>query len=135
MTQKTRNFVTVLAGAGIGLGVLTVGGCAGDLNPVRDVFVGVGAGAAPAPAPDFVAQSRASAPTGYVPIALTPERDTPVKTAEEVSALRAELEETRDGALARGESARRLAIGPAPEPVAVPPPLAVERELSPPLRP
>jgi hypothetical protein len=131
MTQKTRIFMTAL----VGLGALAFGGCAGDLNPVRDVFVGVGAGAAPAPAPDFVEASRASAPTGYVPIAVTPDRETPVKTAEEVAALEAELEETRADSLARGDRVRRLAIGPAPEPVVVPPPAPMEEDLAPPPQP
>lgn len=134
MTHKTRSFVTALARALLGLGVLSLGGCAGDLNPVRDVFVGVGAGATPAPAPDFVEASRASAPTGYVPVAVTPQRETPAKTAAEVAALEAELSATRDDTLARGESARRLSVGPTPAPVTVPPLPPIEEDLAPPVR-
>lgn len=135
MTRRESRFTTAPARAFLGLGLLIVGGCAGDLNPVRDVFVGVGAGAAPAPAPDFVEASRASAPAGYVPIAVMPVRETAAKTPEEVAALEAELAATREDVLARGEGARRLAIGPAPAPVAVPPPLPMDSDPAPPPRP
>ncbi|WP_349367425.1 hypothetical protein [Salinarimonas sp.] len=128
MTANSRSFVTAIAAA---LALVTAG-CAGDLNPVRDVFVATGAGATPTPAPDFVEQSRAAAPTGYVPVARLPERETPAKTPEEIAALEAELVATRDDAEARAARLRRLAIGPAPEPVTVPPPVPIEGEVAPP---
>ncbi|MGJ3265545.1 MAG: hypothetical protein ACFE0R_20180 [Salinarimonas sp.] len=111
---------------------LALGGCAGDLNPIRDVFVGVGAGATPQQAPAFVEETRQTAPSGYLPIAATPRRESAPKTPEEVAAARAALEADLAAAEARGEQARRLAIGPAPEPVVVPPPAPLGDDPAPP---
>lgn len=113
-TRKTTTALALLAAA-------CLGGCAGDLNPVRDVLVGVGAGASPQEAAGFIEETRATAPSGYLPVAPTTPRETDPKTPEEVEALRAELEATLAETAARGDRARRLAIGPAPEPVTVAP--------------
>jgi hypothetical protein len=128
MTANSRSFVTVL-GAALGL---ALSGCAGDLNPVRDVFVATGAGARPAAAPDFVEASRAAAPSGYVAVAPLRERETPAKTPEEIAALEAELVATHSRSEAEAARVRRLVVGPAPEPVAVPPPVSLEADLAPP---
>ncbi|WP_372423196.1 hypothetical protein [Salinarimonas chemoclinalis] len=118
MARETRNSMTLAA---VAAAALTLAGCAGDLNPVRDVFVAVGAGATPQQAPGFVEETRVGAPSGYVPVRPTPRRETDPKTPEEVAEARAALEADLEAALARGERARDLAIGPDPEPVVVPP--------------
>lgn len=128
MTANTRSFVTALAAAA----GLALAGCAGDLNPVRDVFVATGVGAAPAPAPEFIETTRAGAPSGYVPVAPLQPRETPAKTPEEIAALEAELVATQAEATERAARARRLAIGPAPEPVVPPPPVPLEGDVAPP---
>lgn len=111
---------------------LALAGCAGDLNPVRDVFVGVGAGATPDPAPDFIEQSRTTAPGDYVPVRPLPDRPTQAKTPEEIAAAEAELEALRETQAARAASARRLSLSPAPEPVVVEPLPDFEDEIVPP---
>ncbi|WP_052340873.1 hypothetical protein [Salinarimonas rosea] len=118
MARETRNSMTLAAAVAA---ALALGGCAGDLNPVRDVFVAVGAGAAPQQAPTFVEETRAGAPSGYVPVRPTPRRATDPKTPEEVAQARAALEADLEAVAQRGEQARGLAIGPDPAPVVVPP--------------
>ncbi|MGP9822248.1 hypothetical protein ACTZWW_19675 [Salinarimonas sp. NSM] len=118
MPRVTRNSMTLAAAAAA---ALMLAGCAGDLNPVRDVFVAVGAGSPPQQAPTFVEETRAGGPTGYVPVRPTLRRETDPKTPEEVAEARAALEADLEAALERGERARSLAIGPDPAPVVVPP--------------
>ncbi|GGK48324.1 hypothetical protein [Salinarimonas ramus] len=129
MTAIWRRMVTA---AGLALAVATLGGCAGDLNPVRDVFASVGATAPQQAAPGFIEESRPAAEADYLPIAPAPARETAPKTQAEVEAARAELEAALAETNARGARARRLAIGPAPEPVAVEPLPAIEDDIAPP---
>lgn len=130
MTRTTGAIIPVAAG----LLALGLAGCAGDVNPVRDVFVGVGAGATPNPAPDFIAQSRPTAPADYLPIRPVPERAIEAKTPEEVAALEAELVLLRERQAARAASTRRLTLAPAPEPVVVDPVPAPTGDVPPPVR-
>lgn len=117
MTRTIRSITPFLAF----LFGLSLAGCAGDLNPVRDVFVAVGAGATPNTAPEFVQETRTTAPTGYVPIAPLPGRPTAAKTPEEVAAFRADLEATQADSATRGDRLRRMTLSPPPEPVRVDP--------------
>lgn len=105
---------------------LVLSGCAGDLNPVRDVFVATGIGEGPREAPEFISQSR-PAESGYIPIGQTaPPRQTAPKSDDELAVMEDELRSLRDRNTASASQARALAISPAPEPVLVepPPPLA-----------
>ncbi len=90
-----------LAGALLGLAA-----CSGDLNPVRDAFVATGVGAEPKPAPDFVAASRPGT-VDYIPVG-TAAAKTPAKTADQVKAAEAAMEETRAANESRAATAREL---------------------------
>lgn len=72
-----------------------LGGCSGTgmTQTVRSMQ-----GGTPDPeTPDFVVQSRASAPTGYIPVGVTPPtRRTPVRSAGDVQKLEKELVSQRD---------------------------------------
>src|SRR5689334_15214176 len=71
---------------------LTLAGCSGDTNPVRDAFVATGVGAKPRPAPDFVIQSRSES-VDYIPVGVSaPARPIRGKTAAEAKAAEAELD-------------------------------------------
>lgn len=111
---------------------LASAGCAGDLNPVRDVFVATGVGEAPREAPEFIAASRPQE-LGYLPVgqAARP-RDAEPKTEEELAAMEEELRRLRDRNAASAAQARALAGGPAPEPVAVEPAPALSPDPAPP---
>lgn len=81
--------------------------CAGDglTESVR-----AAQGRAPDPATqDFVVQSRAAAPTGYIPVGVTPpSRATPVRNPNDVTRLEKELDGQRN-------AARSFARRPAPK--------------------
>lgn len=95
--------------------------CASDINPVRDVFVGAGVGGAPKPAPDFVASTRPGS-VDYMPVGVSaPARAMPAKSAAEVEAAKARLEQARTANEAQAATARRLATTPPPAPVTVEP--------------
>lgn len=130
MTDPIRrlSMATLAAAAAIGLSA-----CGGDLNPVRDVLVGVGVGPQTREAPDFVTESRAPGGATYVPIGLVPpERELAPKTAEEVAEAEEELRRLVETNAARAAAARRLSVSPAPEPVRVDPTPAIDRDLAPP---
>lgn len=96
-------------------------GCAGDLNPVRDVFVVTGIGDAPRERPDFVEETRPER-LQYIPVGTAAEtRETAAKTAEEIVAMEEELRQIQASNESRAAVARSLALSPAPEPVIVEP--------------
>jgi hypothetical protein len=100
---------------------LVLSACAGDLNPVRDVFVATGIGEERREGPDFVAQTRPER-LDYVPIGIEPPpRETAPKTAEEIAEMEEEMRRLQAANEARAASARRLALSPPPEPVVVEP--------------
>jgi hypothetical protein len=109
--MKTRlhdRFVRVgLAGALLGLAA-----CAGDVNPVRDVLVSTGVGTEPKPAPDFVAATRPET-IDYIPVGAAPVK-AKAKTADEVKAAEAAMEQTRAANESRANTARELGSKPAP---------------------
>lgn len=97
-----------------------LGACAGDVNPVRDAFVGAGVGATVPKRPDFVEASR-PASVDYLPVGVSaPPRSTRPRTPDEVKAMEAELAAARAAQDARAEEARRAASTPPPAPVRVP---------------
>ena len=103
-----------------------VSGCAGDANPVRDIFVATGFGATTPPAPDFVSSTRPTS-TAYIPIGRSP--PSPVlaaKSKAEVEALESDLKRIREGNEAQAQTAKTLAATPAPARVKVEPLPALE---------
>jgi hypothetical protein len=105
----------------IGALVLALSGCAGDLNPVRDVFVLTGIGDTPADRPDFVEETRPER-LEYVPVGTAAaQRETPPKSTEEILAMEEELRRIRAANETSALEARRLSLSPPPEPVVVEP--------------
>jgi hypothetical protein len=101
--------------------VLLVAGCAGDLNPVRDVFVATGIGDAPQERPEFIEEARPQR-LDYVPVgSAPPPRETAPKTVEEIAEMEEELRRIQAANAARAAQARGLALSPPPEPVTVEP--------------
>lgn len=127
-TIRRLSMATLAAATAIGLSA-----CAGDVNPVRDVFVGAGIGPQTREAPDFVTESRTPGAPGFVPIGVVPpERELAPKSPEEVAEAEEELRRLVDANAARADAARRLTVAPAPEPVRVDPAPAIDRDLAPP---
>ncbi len=107
----------ILALAALGM----LAGCAGDLNPVRDVFVATGVGEGRRDAPQFIEETR-SGELRYVPIGLVPpERATDPKTQEERDEMEDELRRIADRNEQRALQTRRMTLLPDPEPVIVTP--------------
>jgi len=111
----------------LGRGILAVAvlgmlaGCAGDLNPVRDVFVVTGIGEGRRNAPQFIEDTR-SGELRYVPIGLAPpDRETVPKTPEERAEMEEELRLIADRNEQRASQTRRMTLLPDPEPVIVMP--------------
>ena len=104
-----------------GASALLLAGCAGDLNPVRDVFVATGIGDAPIERPQFIEEARPER-LDYVPVgtAAAP-RETAPKTVEEIAEMEDEMRRLQASNATSAAQARRLALSPAPEPVSVEP--------------
>lgn len=99
----------------------SVGGCSGDVNPLKAAMVGAGSGIKPLDAPDFVAQSRKSDPA-YMPVGESaPRRAIRARNDAGQSALQAELEGARNRNEAKGRAAegaaKDAAKGLTPNPV------------------
>ena len=95
--------------------------CAGDLNPVRDVFVATGIGDVPRERPDFIEETRPER-LDYIPVGtVQPTRETAPKTAEEIAEMEEELRRLQSLNEIRAMRARALALSPPPEPVVVGP--------------
>ncbi len=99
---------------------LILGGCAGDLNPVRDVFVATGLGEAEREAPDFIAGTRPGE-LAYAPIRRIDASESPLKTDEELAEMEEEMRGVQESNAARADGTRRLIMLPDPEPVIVEP--------------
>ena len=98
------------------LAALGLGGCSGDMNPVRDTLVDAGVGAKPRTAPEFIERSRPQ-DLDYLPVGvLPPPRRTEAKSEEQVRRAAAEMKAARGRNQAQGEAARRAAGTPAPRP-------------------
>ena len=97
---------------GLAAGLLALAACSGDTNPVRDVLVTTGVGTEPKPAPDFVAASRPGT-IDYIPVGTAPEK-AKAKTADEVKAAQAAMDQTRSSNESRAAAARQLGATPAP---------------------
>ncbi len=99
---------------------LMLGACAGDLNPVRDVFVATGLGQAEREAPEFIAQSRPDE-LAFAPIRSIPPDDRGLKTEEELAEMEEELRRVQESNISRADGTRRMTLLPDPEPVIVEP--------------
>jgi hypothetical protein len=94
--------------------LVALAACTGDTNLVRDVAVATGVGAEPKPAPDFVASTRPAEVDYIRPGVAT--RSAKAKSAEEVKAMEAAMEQTRADNEGKAAAARDLGSksGPAP---------------------
>ena len=97
---------------GIGGALLVLAACSGDANPVRDVAITTGVGSEPKPAPDFVASSRPES-INYIPPG-APQAKTPAKTAAQVKAAEAAMEQARAANEGQAAAARALRSRPGP---------------------
>jgi len=98
---------------GVAGALLALAACSGDTNLVRDVAVATGVGTEPKPAPDFVASSRPAEVEYIRPGVAT--RPVKAKTADEVKAMEAAMEQTRAANESKAAAARELGsqAGPA----------------------
>jgi hypothetical protein len=103
MTTRLFDGFVRLAAAGALLGLAA---CSCDTNPIRDVLVTTGVGAEPKPAPDFVATSRPGQ-LDYIPVGAAPAK-AKAKTADEVKAAEAAMDQTRSTNESRATTAREL---------------------------
>lgn len=104
----------------LGAFLLALAGC-GETNLVRDAAQGVGLASRPSPPAPFVEQSRASAPTGYMPVGVSaPARPEPRKTPAEFKALEAQLEAEKARLEAEGAAAKQAGSTPPAKPPVVP---------------
>jgi hypothetical protein len=101
---------------GIAGGLLAAAACTGDTNLVRDVAVATGVGTEPKPAPDFVASSRPGE-VDYIRPGVAP-RSTKAKSADEVKAMEAAMEQTRTANEGKAAAARELGARSGPGPTA-----------------
>ncbi|HYF52962.1 MAG TPA: hypothetical protein VEA41_01745 [Salinarimonas sp.] len=114
----TRSLPRLAAAALLAAGLSA---CSGDLNPVRDIAVGVGVGAKVPSRPDFVEATR-PASTEYMPVGVSAPRPAVTrKTPAAVKAMEAELDGERAAHAVQAEEARRVGATPAPEPVKIEP--------------
>jgi hypothetical protein len=93
--------------------ICLLGGCSGDLNPMR-VAYGTGEAGPPPKTPDFVAQSRRGGDDFLAVGVSAPARPIRAKSAEGTKALEDELLAARGRNEARGRSAESAAQGAKP---------------------
>jgi hypothetical protein len=98
---------------GIAGALLALGACSGDSNLVRDAAVATGAGIEPRPGLDFVASSR-PAELDYIQPGVE-SRPTKAKSAEDVKAFEAKMEEARATNESKAAAARKLGAKPGPD--------------------
>ncbi|GJD95994.1 hypothetical protein [Methylobacterium iners] len=107
--KRLRFSFAVLAGA------LLTGGCASDVNPLRDAYVGAGMPSRQAKPADFVAESRTQASGEFLPVGVSaPQRPIRAKSSEGAKALEAELEGARSRNEAQGRAAASAGRAAAP---------------------
>jgi len=99
---------------------LILGGCAGDLNPVRDVFVATGVGEAEREAPEFIAGTRPGE-FAFAPIRSIDRAANEPRSEEELVEMEDDLRRLQERQAARAAQTRRMTLLPDPEPVVVEP--------------
>lgn len=99
---------------------LILGGCSGDLNPVRDVFVATGVGEAERDAPEFIAETRPGE-FAYAPIRSIDRAANEPRSEEELVEMEDDLRRLQERQAARAAQTRRMTLLPDPEPVIVEP--------------
>lgn len=91
--------------------MLGAAGCSGDVNPMKEAFVGTGYGPKSVDAPDFVESSRRTGRT-YMPVGQDePKRAIRARSSEAQRSLEADLEGARTRNEARGRTAEGAAKG------------------------
>jgi hypothetical protein len=91
---------------------VSVAGCNGG-NAVRDAAQGAGLVARPSEPADFVRESRADAPSGFMPVGVRAEpRQARLRTPQEIKAIEAEMERDRTRLEASAADARRAGATP-----------------------
>ena len=105
---------------GAAAALLALAACSGDTNPVRDIALSTGVSTPPAKPADFVEQSRPDN-LDYQPVGVLPaSRSRAAKTAAEVKAAEAEMDQARAQNESKAQSARQLGASPAPAPSSAP---------------
>ena len=113
-------FPVVLAFAALSI-ALGVAGC-GDTNLVRDAAQGVGLAGKPSEPADFVRQTRAGAPTGYMPVGVSaPPRAMQRKSTSDFRAMEAALEADKARLEAEGAAAKLAGATPPAKPPVIAP--------------
>ncbi len=115
MAMKTSALLTLVC-----LGA-ALAGC-GETNVVRDVAQGTGLAGRPSEPADFVRASRATAPSGFMPVGVdAPQRVARRKTPAEFRAMEATLEAERQQLEAQAVQVRQAGATPPARPPVVPP--------------
>jgi hypothetical protein len=116
----TRRAYRTCLDLGAAAALLALAACAADTNPVRDVALSTGVSTPAAKPADFVEKSRPEdldyQPVGMIP----PNRSRAAKTAAEVKAAEAEMDQARTQNESKAASARQLGATPAPSPGTAP---------------
>jgi hypothetical protein len=93
----------------VALLVLSAGACSGDVNPMKEAFVGAGYGPKKVDAPAFIESSRQSGKT-YMPVGQdAPKPAIRARTTAAQKSLEADLESARSRNEARGKTAEGAA--------------------------
>jgi hypothetical protein len=113
MKAGLMSFLRVVAVGAAAVGTAAaLAACSGDVNPVRDVALSTGIGTGPKPAPDFVASSRPETleytRPGAAPATFR------AKTAAEVQAAEAAMDQVRARNEAEAAAARELGSAQGP---------------------
>ena len=100
---------------------VSLAGC-GDTNLVRDAAQGIGLAGKPSEPADFVRQTRANAPTGYMPVGVSaPPRAMQRKTTADFKAMEATLEADKARLEAEGAAAKLAGATPPAKPPVITP--------------
>ncbi|HEX2726794.1 MAG TPA: hypothetical protein VHN20_13320 [Beijerinckiaceae bacterium] len=100
---------------GAAAALLALAACSSDTNPVRDIALSTGVSTPPAKSADFVERSRPDS-LDYQPVGVLPPNRAKAKTADEVKAVEAEMDQARAQNETKATSARQLGATPAPSP-------------------
>ena len=116
----TRRAHRICLDLGVAAALLAAAACSADTNPVRDIALSTGVSTPAAKPADFVEKSRPDnldyQPVGEIP----PSRSRAAKTAAEVKATEAEMDQARTQNESKAQSARQLGAGPPPSPAGAP---------------
>jgi len=116
----TRRAYRTCLDLGAAAALLALAACSADTNPVRDIALSTGVSTPPAKSADFVEQSRPDN-LDYQPVGVLPaNRSRAAKSAAEVKATEAEMDQARAQNESKAQSARQLGASPPPSPGSTP---------------